>query len=261
MKFPRQLVVAGFALLLGVCGRAASASASTGPTSGGPVVPRNSSAAQLEAHAAEFAKIVKPFIADTCMDCHDSGTRKGKLDLEELADFPSVAKDRSKWEAIYDKLRHGEMPPKDEERPDPAKLRAVTQWLLTQFDRQDDAAPVYVGRVAPRRLNRSEYNNAVRDLLGVNFRPADDFPPDNSGYGFDNNGDVLSLSPLLTEKYLKAAEKVARTAVYGVEELKPTSYTHQPWYIDFETDGAVKLPYDETGLSLPYSLHVMHRFP
>ncbi|MEO7414873.1 MAG: DUF1592 domain-containing protein [Opitutaceae bacterium] len=226
-----------------------------------PAVQPKETPSQLAVREAEFAKIVQPFIADTCMECHDSGTRKGKLNLEPLSDFHSVERDRPKWEAIYDKLRHGEMPPKEEARPDAAQLRSVTKWLLGQFDRQDAAAPPYIGRAAPRRLNRSEYNNTVRDLLGVTFMPADDFPPDNSGYGFDNNGDVLSLSPLLTEKYLKAAEKVARTAVFGVQPMKPTSYTHQPWYIDFDTTKAVKQVYDETGLSLPYALHVMHRFP
>lgn len=211
--------------------------------------------------ASDFVKTVKPFLADTCLDCHDGATQKGKLDLEALLESDSLSAHREKWESVYAKLRHGEMPPKDEPRPDPAQVRAVTQWLFAEFDRQDKAAPIPVGRVAPRRLNRSEYNNTVRDLLGVNFLPADDFPPDDSGYGFDNNGDVLSLSPLLMEKYLKAAEKVARTAVFGVEPMKPSSYTHQPWYIDFDTTKAVKQVYDETGLSLPYALHVTHRFP
>lgn len=210
---------------------------------------------------ATFTSLVKPFISDKCYECHDGATQKGKLDLEELAASAPTPAHREKWESVYAKLRHGEMPPKDEPRPDPAELRSVTQWLLTEFERQDNAAPAYVGRVTPRRLNRSEYNNSVRDLLGVNFLPAEDFPPDDSGYGFDNNGDVLSLSPLLMEKYLTAAEKVARTAIYGVEPLKPSSYTHQPWYIDFDTTKQVKQQYDETGLSLPYALHVTHRFP
>ena len=213
------------------------------------------------ARADEFARLVQPFVAAHCHDCHGADQQKGKLNLELLATAPSVVHERETWEKVFAKLRHGEMPPKDESRPDAAQAAAVTQWLRAEFQRQDDAAPVHVGRAVPRRLNRSEYNNTVRDLLGVNFQPADDFPPDDSGYGFDNNGDVLSLSPLLTEKYLKAAEKIARTAVFGVEPLKPTSYTHQPWYIDFDTTKAVKQTYDESGLSLPYALHVTHRFP
>jgi len=217
--------------------------------------------AAVASREAEFARTIKPFVADHCLDCHDATTRKADLDLESLDDAQSVSRSRETWEKIFGKLRHGEMPPPDEPRPSAEQAHAVTQWLAAEFRRQDDAAPVHVGRVAPRRLNRSEYNNTVRDLLGVNFLPADDFPPDDSGYGFDNNGDVLSLSPLLMEKYLKAAEKVARTAVFGIGQLKPTAYTHQPWYIDFDTTKQVKKDYDETGLSMPYALHVMHRFP
>jgi hypothetical protein len=82
------------------------------------------------------------------------------------------------------------------------------------------------GRVTARRLNRYEYNNTIRDLLAIDFRPADDFPADDSGYGFDNIGDVLSLSPVLMEKYLHAAERIARTAI-GINALpNPTLETH-----------------------------------
>jgi hypothetical protein len=76
------------------------------------------------------------------------------------------------------------------------------------FDRADAAAKPNAGRVTIRRLNRTEYNNTIRDLLGVDFKPADDFPADDVGYGFDNIGDVLSVSPLLLEKYLAAAETI-----------------------------------------------------
>lgn len=232
----------------------AAVAVNTAPAS----APRESA---LAARDAEFAKTVKPFVTNYCVDCHDADIFKGKLDLAALGDGASLEQHRETWEKVFAKLRHGEMPPKDEPRPPPEVARALVQWLAAEFKRQDDAAPVHVGRAVPRRLNRSEYNNTVRDLLGVNFTPADDFPPDDSGYGFDNNGDVLSLSPLLMEKYLKAAEKVARTAVFGVEPLKPSSYTHQPWYIDFDTSRTIPKAYDETGLSMPYSLHVMHRFP
>ncbi len=106
-----------------------------------------------------------------------------------------------------------------------------------------------------------EYNNSVRDLLGVDFQPAASFPPDDSGYGFDNIGDVLSLSPSLMERYVSAAEKIARAALYGPARMKPTLIKHEPWYVDFDTKSGVKTDYDLTGLSLPSALHVMHRFP
>src|SRR5205823_10593620 len=115
----------------------------------------------------------------------------------------------------------GEMPPPGAPRPEAAAVQAVTGWLATEFQRLDRLAPPVAGRVTARRLNRAEYDNTVRDLLGVDLRPAEEFPQDDSGYGFDNIGDVLSLSPGLMEKYLAAAEKVARTAIFGPEPLKP----------------------------------------
>ncbi len=229
--------------------------------SSAPAAAPPAGAARTADRATAFATLIKPFVAENCLDCHDAATKKAGLNLEALADVGSVDRERATWENVFDKLRHGEMPPPTGPRPLPEQAHAVTQWLDREFSRLDQLAPAYVGRVAPRRLNRSEYDNTVRDLLGVSFQPADDFPPDDSGYGFDNNGDVLSLSPLLMEKYLKAAEQVARTAVFGVAPLSPSSYTHQPWYVDFETTKQVKSVYDETGLSLPYALHVTHRFP
>ena len=110
-------------------------------------------------------------------------------------------------------------------------------------------------------MNRAEYNNTVRDLLGVDLRPGDDFPQDDSGYGFDNIADVLSLSPALMEKYMTSAERVARTAVFGPPPMAPT-------LIRLRSDGrrngeARTLPvgYDLTGLSLPNAFHAVHRIP
>lgn len=91
---------------------------------------------------AEFTRLVKPFLADTCLDCHDGATQKGNLDLEAMIETPSLLAHREKWEAVYAKLRLGEMPPKDEPRPDAAQVRAISQWLLAEFERQDKAAPV-----------------------------------------------------------------------------------------------------------------------
>ena len=94
-------------------------------------------------------------------------------------------------------------------------MHTITGWIEAAFARQDAQAAPDPGRVTARRLNRVEYDNTVRDLLGVSLRPALDFPQDDSGYGFDNNGDVLSLSPALMERYVTAAERVARAALFG----------------------------------------------
>ncbi|HEY3836629.1 MAG TPA: DUF1592 domain-containing protein [Bryobacteraceae bacterium] len=122
------------------------------------------------------------------------------------------------------------------------------------------------GRVAARRLNRAEYNNTIRDLLGVDIHPADNFPADAAAFGFDNISDALILSPELLEKYMDAAEQSVRWAMFGPPRIKPSA-THYPAPVRInDSRGRSSLPgdpfhYDETGLSLRYSAHFIHRFP
>ena len=104
------------------------------------------------------------------------------------------------------------MPPDGKTQPTQAERDRITGWIDRELFKIDPAHPD-PGRVTIHRLNRAEYNNTIRDLTGVDFRPADDFPPDDSGYGFDNIGDVLSLPPLLMEKYLAAADKILDQAI------------------------------------------------
>ena len=92
-------------------------------------------------------------------------------------------------------------------------MSAVTEWIGNALTHCDCSGPRDPGRVAIHRLNRAEYNNTIRDLLAVDFHPADDFPADDTGYGFDNIADVLSMSPLLAEKYLSAAEQALDKAI------------------------------------------------
>ena len=187
--------------------------------------------------------------------------KSGELDLKPYTTAAAVLRDRDIWQRVLERLRAGEMPPAGMPRPDEAELKAVVGWIEGEFRRADLSAKPNPGRVTARRLNRAEYNNTVRDLLGVDFRPADDFPQDDSGYGFDNIGDVLSLSPVLMEKYLAAAEKVARTALFGAEPLQPTLVRLPRDWRKFEQSATPLFDYDLTGLSLPNSLHATHRFP
>ena len=166
---------------------------------------------RLDADVPTFAHTVQPFFAKNCYACHSAQIQTSGLNLQALT-AASVTQNRDQWETILSKLSTGEMPPKAMPRPNDADLKLVTAWIRGEFDRADRTAKPDPGRVTARRLNRAEYNNTVRDLLGVDFQPADDFPQDDSGYGFDNNGDVLSLSVVQMEKYLSAAEMVARTA-------------------------------------------------
>src|SRR5919106_160279 len=134
---------------------------------------------------------------------------------------------------------------------DYAAFRAtVTGWIDTIVKPAELGDP---GRVMARRLNRVEYNNTIRDLLGVSAKPADEFPVDDSGYGFDNNGDVLSVSPMLMEKYMQAAEKISRLAVYG--ETVPPKPTRLIRLMNRRSQDAYDvLSEGNSGMYLPYSL-------
>jgi len=207
-----------------------------------------------------FRKTIQPFIEANCTACHSADLKSGGLNLEAYQNAAAITQDRDRWEKVLHKLRTGEMPPKGMPRPDKAEVAQVCRVIEDEFARQDRLARPDPGRVTARRLNRSEYNNTVRDLLGVTLRPADDFPQDDSGYGFDNIGDVLSLSPVLMEKYLTAAERLARTAVFGSDLLKPTLARYRSG--QKVTPRTTPLTdYDVTGLSLPNALHATHRFP
>jgi hypothetical protein len=222
--------------------------------------PAPHAAALADAHA--FEQTVKPFIKSNCLTCHSARRKKGDLNLEQYQSIEAVTEDADRWEEVIRKLRAGEMPPEEEEpRPEPAQVAKVTGLVAQAIARADAARGPMPGRVTARRLNRTEYNNTVRDLLGVDLRLADGFPQDDSGYGFDNIGDVLSLSPVLMEKYLASAEQIARTAVFGPESLKPALTKLQPLTGRIQPSPVPLREYDVTGLSLPNALHATPRIP
>jgi len=168
-----------------------------------------------------FENTVQPFLKSNCVLCHNAKMKAGGLSLDGYSDSKTALKDRDTWEKVVQKLRTGQMPPKGLPVPPPEQVEQVTQWFDAQFARLDREMKPDPGRVTARRLNRVEYNNTIRDLVGVDFKPAADFPADDSGYGFDNIGDVLSLSPVLMEKYLAAAGKIARQAIVADPPPKP----------------------------------------
>lgn len=208
-----------------------------------------------------FENDVEPFLKKSCQACHNAKLKTADLSLSVTNGKTPVTEDPEKWRKVAARLRAGTMPPKGFPRPLPADVDAVTKWIDTELVSAELAVKPDPGRVTAHRLNRSEYNNTIRDLLGVNSRPADAFPQDDSGYGFDNIGDVLSLSPVLMEKYLGSAEKVVRMALFGPDKLKPTLVRHQPTYRDYPLSQKTLTDYDLTGLSMPNALHTMHRFP
>src|SRR5579862_3985028 len=172
--------------------------------------------------SAGFARDIQPMLARHCYSCHGAKKTKAKLNLELFADETSVLKARKTWKKIYDQINAREMPPEEKPRLSGLELETITAWIEGALDRPDPNAPRDPGRVVMRRLNRIEYRNTIRDLVGVDFNPnAEDFPSDDVGYGFDNIGDVLSLPPLLMEKYLAAAEKILDRAIVSEDKLRP----------------------------------------
>ncbi len=140
--------------------------------------------------------------------------------------------DRLEWEKVVGRLRAGEMPPKGMPKPPPDQIAAVTSWIDSEFSEIDRTTPPDPGHLTAHRLNRVEYNNTIRDLLAVRFKPAADFPADDSGYGFDNIGDALSVSPVLMEKYLAAAKKIATEAIpLSLPVPKPTRLRYSPEHL------------------------------
>ena len=161
-----------------------------------------------------FEKDILPILKENCFSCHGNGEAKGDLSLDGFKTASDVHRGYKVWEKIRKLVHANEMPPKKKKKRLDAKQRALlTDWTrhsLDVFYRTSSPDP---GRVTVRRLNRVEYNNTIRDLMRVDFNSAKDFPADDSGYGFDNIGDVLTMSPLLMEKYFSAAEKIAAKAV------------------------------------------------
>jgi hypothetical protein len=177
------------------------------------------------APADTFDSAVKPFLKTNCVLCHAGEHPAGGLDLNRFLSLDATAAlgSRDQWELVSQKLTSGEMPPVGMPRPAADGIAAVHAWVESEYARLDRTAKPSPGRVTARRLNRYEYNHTILDLLGVDYHPADDFPPDDSGYGFDSIGDVLTVSPALMEKYLKAAKTIADTVTTVAQpKVKPT---------------------------------------
>jgi hypothetical protein len=176
---------------------------------------------------ATFDHDVRPILDEVCSRCHNEKKANAGLNLGVLLDPATIETKRDTWELIVDKLKAGDMPPVDEEPMSPRERSAMVSALEMAFTRADRDLKPNPGHVPAHRLTRVEYANTVRDLLGVDFRAADEFPPDDTGYGFDNIGDVLTVSPALMQRYLSAAENVAARAVGGGPLPSPGVFTRR----------------------------------
>ena len=162
--------------------------------------------------AAQFRRAIQPLFKKYCFACHAGGTKSGNVSFDKLASDPASLRDRTLFRKVLNNLRSGTMPPAEMAQPTAAEKELIGQWIKTHVYRIDPTNPD-PGRVTVRRLNRVEYRNTIRDLIGVDYDTQTEFPPDDAGHGFDNIGDVLTISPLLLEKYLNAAQAIVSQAV------------------------------------------------
>jgi hypothetical protein len=194
-----------------------------------------------------------------CAGCHNQRLSSGGVSLASV-NISDVAGNASVLERVLRKLRSGEMPPAGMPRPDAPTVAGFTHWLEGQLDQASAAYP-NPGRPTIHRLNRAEYSNAVRDLLALDIKPGAMLPADDTGYGFDNIGDVLSLSPMLIERYISAARMVSRLAVGDtgakpeIAEFRPPKSLQKVGPRRSERAGD-DLPFDSAG-----GLSVSYRFP
>jgi mono/diheme cytochrome c family protein len=197
---------------------------------------------QAERHAA--------VVAANCLDCHNRIEQAGGLNLDALS-FDAVASDAQRWEQVIRKLRTGLMPPADRPRLDPAERSALVAWAENEIDR--NAAP-HLPPPGLHRLNRTEYTNAIRDLLALQVDATTFLPPDDSSHGFDNMAGTLTTSPALMEGYLSAAGRISRLAV-GTETAPTLAMFDVPH--DTSQNGHIEgLPFGTRGGML-----IEHEFP
>jgi mono/diheme cytochrome c family protein len=196
----------------------------------------------------------RALITRYCVGCHNERTKSGNLALD-AADVENVAAHPQVWEKVIRKVGAGLMPPAGRPRPDEAAQDQFVAWLSSELQRSFDARPNPGRTQTFHRLNRTEYHNAIRDLLAVDVEVADLLPPDDSSYGFDNIAGVLKLPQSLIERYLSAAKTIARLAVGGPPPaIGGATYRVQP---DFQQHDRVgDLPIGTRGGTL-----VRHLFP
>jgi len=236
------------ALALGLALGTAALLEARGPAAGAPPqVPATRTAAPAAAP--------RPIIDKYCVTCHNARMKTGGLVLEKL-DVDNPAANADVWEKVIKKLHSRVMPPANAPRPDPATYQALIAGLEKNLDKAAAVAP-NAGRPSVHRLNRAEYTNAVRDLLALDIDGKALLPADNSGYGFDNVADVLTVSPGLLERYLLAAKKISRLAV-GDGTMRPAATVYDIPYMTLVQDERMSedLPFGSRG-----GVAIRHYFP
>ncbi|HEX5430967.1 MAG TPA: DUF1592 domain-containing protein [Bryobacteraceae bacterium] len=218
----------------------------------GLAVPACGQSAPTPTASTPTAASERALLDQYCVVCHNDRARTANLSLQKL-DMNAVGDHPEIWEKVIRKLRAGMMPPPGRRRPPLAQYNALRDWLETQIDQKTAGHP-NPGSIVLHRLNRTEYANAIRDLLGLEVDPATLLPSDDSAYGFDNNAGSLTISPTLLEAYMTAATKIARMAV---------GYWKSPSEADYISPGDTSQNEHIEGLPLGTrgGMRVQHNFP
>ncbi|MEM7011350.1 MAG: DUF1592 domain-containing protein [Verrucomicrobiota bacterium] len=168
----------------------------------------------------DYQRDVEPILIEYCYDCHGDGMDKGEVALDAFENDQQLRDALELWQGVHHSVEALLMPPSNKPQPNDDDRAMITAWIESDVFNLDPARPD-PGRVTIRRLNREEYRNSIRDLIGdVEFDPSAELPADDTGYGFDTIGDVLSMSPGLLEKYVMAADRVLSAAI-RTEPPKP----------------------------------------
>jgi hypothetical protein len=165
--------------------------------------------------ASHYRKDVLPILTDYCFDCHADGAKHGDVEFDKFKTDGDMLNDREFWFNVLKYVQSDVMPPSKKRHPSGEEKREILKWIKSDVFLIDSAHP-NPGRVTVHRLNRAEYKNTIRDLMGVDYDTDGEFPADDSGFGFDNISDALTLSPMLLEKYLQAADSIVTKSVPAV---------------------------------------------
>ncbi|SIO07419.1 Planctomycete cytochrome C [Singulisphaera sp. GP187] len=211
-----------------------------------------------ESSEASFSGQITPLLAKYCINCHGDKKPKGGVNLAKLTDEASLVANQKVWQLVIENIESGDMPPEGKPRPSKAEVELLTGWIDARLEKLDCGKESDPGRVTLRRLNRSEYNNTIRDLFGRDFRAAEDFPSDDVGYGFDNIGDVLTLPPILMEQYLAAAESIVEQAIVADSDSSALMKTWEAEELEPDAGGS---RYDDWARMLASTGEIAVTFP
>lgn len=189
-----------------------------------------------------FERHIQPLLENLCYDCHGDGANEGGMQLDAHDSLEQLVADQRLWGKVWDNVLTETMPPADAGQPSADERKLLSNWIAETVFRYNPAAPD-PGRVTIRRLNREEYRYSVLDLLGIDFPVYEHFPADDTGYGFDTIGDVLTIPPPLLGKYFSAAEWIVERLLTEAAKKNSAVYRQVFFSGDPPTDFEGKLEY------------------